>query len=112
MNNFPEKTCDLDRLIRHPNLVNAAINGTKTQQRRDGVYGYPGEYFSLQGVEFEITDLARQTIADMTDADAQAEGFDSIDGYRDFILSLHHSMTWNPNGKMWVHSFKRCQPPT
>ncbi|MDX8408778.1 MAG: ASCH domain-containing protein [Mariprofundales bacterium] len=108
MNNFPDKTCDIDRLIRHPKLVTAAIEGRKTQQRRDGVYGYPSERFTLQGVEFEITNLARQTIADMRDADAQAEGFDSLNGYRDFILSMHHSMTWNPAGQMWVHSFQRC----
>jgi len=107
MNNYPDKTCDLDRLLRHPDLVAAALDGRKTEQRRDGIYGYPGDSFMIQGIPFEITALERQTIADMGDEDARAEGFDNLEGYRDFILSLHHSMTWNPDSKMWVHHFKR-----
>jgi hypothetical protein len=45
MNAFPEKTCSIDRLITHPKLVAATIAGVKTQQRRNGVYGWPGETF-------------------------------------------------------------------
>jgi len=48
MNDYPEKTCEIDRLVTHPKLVAKALRGEKTQQRRAGVYGYPGETFELE----------------------------------------------------------------
>lgn len=52
MTDYPEKTCSIERLVTHARLVDAALSGSKTQQRRDGVYGYPGEQFELGGVTF------------------------------------------------------------
>jgi len=49
MSEFPEKTCDITRLVTHPKLVEAVLAGRKTQQRRDGVYAYPNETFELEG---------------------------------------------------------------
>jgi hypothetical protein len=105
---YPEKTCSIDRLVRHPRLVEAAIKGEKTEQRRDGIYAYPGETFELQGVSFTCTDLIRQRLGDMSDSDAQAEGYDSLDAYRDLILSMHKGMTWNEDALVWLHRFRRC----
>jgi hypothetical protein len=107
MNSYPEKTCDIERLIRHPRLVQAVISGQKTQQRRNGVYAYPGEVFNLEGIEFEITSLEQHKISDMTDQDAQAEGFPNLAMYKDLILKMHASMEWNEDALVWVHSFKR-----
>ncbi len=45
MTTYPERTCSIERLVTHPKLVAAAKAGTKTQQRRDGIYGFPGEVF-------------------------------------------------------------------
>lgn len=55
MTDYPEKSCEIDRLVRHPKLIEAAISGQKTQQRRDGVYAYPEETFELDGVPFIAT---------------------------------------------------------
>lgn len=104
---FPKKTCDLDRLIRHPKLVAAALSGQKTQQRRDGLYAYPGEKFTLEGVEFTVTSVERQRIGDMTDLDAQAEGYPNLAMYKDLILKMHANMEWNDDGLVWVHSFQK-----
>jgi hypothetical protein len=46
----------------------------------------------------------------MTDADAQAEGYPNLDVYKNMILSMHANMTWNDDGLVWVHHFKRQQP--
>ena len=105
---YPEKTCSIDRLVRHPRLVEAALNGVKTEQRRDGIYAYPGETFELQGVPFVCTDLIRQRLGDMGDAGASAEGYASLDAYRDLILSMHKGMTWNDDALVWLHRFRRC----
>lgn len=110
MNEYPQKTCEIDRLVRHPKLVAAALSGQKTQQRRDGLYAYPGETFVLEDVEFVVTDVDRQRIGDMTDEDALAEGYPSLAMYKDMILKMHANMEWNEDGLVWVHRFKRQQP--
>jgi N4-acetylcytidine amidohydrolase len=104
---FPEKTCSIERLITHPKLVAAAIAGTKTQQRRHGAYGWPGETFQLGETLFVITDLQRQRLGDMTEEHAKAEGYESLDVYKDIILKMHVGMVWNSDGMAWVHSFVR-----
>lgn len=107
MTPFPEKTCDIDRLIRLPKLVEAAISGQKTQQRRDGVYAYPGETFELEGTPFIVTALERKSLGEMSEEDAQAEGYPDLNAYRELILKMHPGMTWNNDHLVWVHCFKR-----
>ena len=107
MNNYPEKTCTIDRLIRQPRLKKAAIEGNKIQQRRDGLYAYPGDTFELDGVPFIVTFVEHKTLAEMTDNDAKAEGYPNLDDYKNLILKMHKGMTWNQNHKVWVHHFKR-----
>ncbi|MFZ2450660.1 MAG: ASCH domain-containing protein [Methylovulum miyakonense] len=105
MENLPEKTCSIERLVTQPRLVAAAKEGTKTQQRRDGVYGWVGESFELDGITFVVTGLSRQRLGDMTDEDARAEGFPGLAMYKDIILKMHTGMTWEEDHLVWVHSF-------
>ena len=104
---YPAKTCEIDRLVTHPKLVEATLAGTKTEQRRDGIYEYPGETFELEGIEFTVTGLDRKTLGDMTDADAQAEGYPNMEMYKALILRMHVGMEWNQDHKVWVHKFSR-----
>jgi hypothetical protein len=103
---YPEKTCSIERLVTHAKLVEATLAGRKTQQRRNGVYGYPNETFDLEGTTFVVTELYPQRLGDMTDADAQAEGYPSLAMYRDLILRMHSGMEWNDDDSAWVHCFK------
>ena len=64
-NDYPEKTCSIDRLVRNKRLVDAALDGRKTEQRRDGVYGYPGETFELAGQSFEMTGLTHERLGEL-----------------------------------------------
>jgi len=105
MEAYPKKTCSIDRLVTHPKLVAAAKAGMKTQQRRDGVYGLPGETFDLEGITFVVTNLTRQRLGDMTDEHAQAEGYPNLEIYKDIILKMHSGMTWNTDSLVWVHTF-------
>jgi hypothetical protein len=106
-NDYPEKTCTIDRLVRHKKLVEAALEGKKTEQRRDGVYGYPGETFELDGQPFEITGLTHDRLGDMGEVEANAEGYESLDAYRDLILRMHRGMEWDLEHLVWVHRFRR-----
>lgn len=107
MSDYPEKTCEIGNLVRHPKLVAAARAGQKTQQRRDGVYAYPGETFELEGDTFDVTSLERQRLGDMSDSDAHAEGYPTLEAYKQVILSMHVGMTWNEGDLVWVHNFKK-----
>jgi N4-acetylcytidine amidohydrolase len=107
MNEYPKKTCEIDRLVRNPKSVEQALAGIKTQQRRDGVYGYPGENFELKGAKFIITDLVRQPLGDMREEDAISEGYENLEAYKAVILSMHHGMTWDESHLVWVHHFKK-----
>jgi len=110
MADYPEKTCTIDTLVTQPRLVKLALSGDKTQQRRNGVYAYPGETFELQGVTFEVTALEKQRLGDMSDADAKAEGFPDLEAYKNIILKMHKGMGWNDNAQVWLHVFGRRDP--
>lgn len=105
--NYPARTCEITRLVTHPKLVAATIAGAKTQQRRDGLYAYPNETFELEGITFVVTSVERQRLGDMTDADAQAEGYPNLEMYQQIILKMHANMTWDADSLVWVHTFKR-----
>lgn len=104
---YPPKTCDIDRLVTHQRLVDAAVAERKTQQRRNGVYGYPGETFLLGADTFVITGLERQSLGEMTEDDARAEGFPDLQTYKQLIISMHAGMDWNDAHQVWVHSFEK-----
>ena len=104
---YPEKTCTIDRLVRHKRLVEAAIEGRKTEQRRDGIYAYPGETFELEGTKFEVVGLTHDRLGDMAEADANAEGYATLADYRDLILRMHRGMEWDVEHRVWVHRFRR-----
>ncbi|HGY91779.1 MAG TPA: ASCH domain-containing protein [Planctomycetes bacterium] len=106
MSEYPEKTCTIDRLVTHARLVEAALAGRKTQQRRNGVYGYPGEEFQLEDKTFRIVGLRHESLGDMTDDDARAEGYPSRDVYLELIQKMHGGMDIDLNGKVWVHEFE------
>jgi len=106
---FPEKTCSIDRLVTHPKLVAATLDGSKTQQRRAGVYGYPGETFTLEGIEFEITGLRTERWGDITEENAQREGYPNLQMYRALIERMHQGMEWDQNQPVWVHDFRKIK---
>ena len=106
MADYPEKTCEIDRLVSQARLVDAALAGRKTEQRRDGVYAHPGETFELEGTVFEVVSVVRERLGDMGEAEAQAEGFQSLKQYRDLILRMHRGMEWDEDHLVWVHRFR------
>lgn len=104
---YPEKTCSIDRLVTHEKLVSAAVSGAKTQQRRAGVYGYPREKFLLDGSEFEITGLRTERWGDITEEDAQKEGYPNLQMYQALIERMHQGMEWDQDQPVWVHDFQK-----
>lgn len=109
MSTYPEKTCTIDKLVTNKTMVKLALSGEKTRQGRNGIYAYPGEEFELEGIRFRVTGLRQERLGDLDDAAAQAEGYESLQAYKNLILSMHKGMEWNKNALVWVHRFERLR---
>jgi hypothetical protein len=52
--------------------------------------------------------IERQRLGDMTDADARAEGYADFEKHKQIVPRMHANMTWNDDGVVWIHTFKRA----
>jgi hypothetical protein len=104
---LPPKTCTIDRLVTRPEDVTKMVSGEKTAQRRNGRYADIGETWELSGSTFQVDAVYAQPLGEITDEQAIAEGYDSLDAYREGILAMHAGMPWIPQARVWVHEFSR-----
>jgi hypothetical protein len=104
-NTLPPKTCSVDRLVTMPSDVELVIAGKKTATRRNGRYADVGEIMELNGHKFTVDKVYTQTLGELTDEHAKQEGFESVDAYKEAILSYHPGMPWLPHMQVWVHEF-------
>lgn len=102
---LPPKTCTIDRLVTIFEDVERVIQGKKISTRRNGRYADPGEVMELVGHKFEVHQVYQQKLGEMSDQDAQAEGFSDMEAYKAHILSIHPKMPWIPQASVWVHEF-------
>jgi len=103
---LPPKTCTVEKLVTKESEVQKVLAGTKTATRRNGRYADPGETMTLQGRDFVIERVYRQTLGELTDDHARQEGYGSVEEYKQAILSYHRGMPWLPHMKVWVHEFR------
>ncbi|MBC7544038.1 MAG: ASCH domain-containing protein [Candidatus Sericytochromatia bacterium] len=104
---LPPKTCTIDRLVTRPEDVTKMLAGEKTAQRRNGRYADIGETWELAGKTFCVDAVYAQPLGEITDDQAEAEGYASLDDYREAILAMHAGMPWIPQARVWVHEFRR-----
>ena len=102
---IPKKTCSIDKLVTIPADVDKVIDGQKTATRRNGVYADIGEVMELKGHQFQVERIYPQYLGDMTDSDAQKEGHQDLEAYKQSILDIHPGMKWVPKMKVWVHEY-------
>lgn len=103
---LPPKTCTIERLVTKEDDIEKVIRGLKTATRRNGRYADIGEIMELQGHKFEVHKVYQQSLGELTEEDVQSEGFDSLEDYKNYILSMHAGMPWLPHMKVWVHEFR------
>ncbi|WP_409304193.1 ASCH domain-containing protein [Peribacillus sp. SCS-155] len=104
-NTLPPKTCTIDRLITKPEDVEKVLEGRKTATRRNGRYADAGEILLLEDKIFKVDRVYSQTLGELNDEHARQEGFQSVEEYKETILSYHPGMPWLPTMKVWVHEF-------
>jgi len=102
---LPPKTCSVDRLVTQEAEIVKVLAGQKTACRRNGRYADIDETLELQGHKFRISNVYQQSLGELTEADAQAEGFTTVEAYKESILAFHPGMPWLPQMKVWVHEF-------
>lgn len=108
-NELPPKTCSIDRLVTVKSDVQKVLEGKKTATRRNGRYADVGEIMTLEGQDFVIERVYAQSLGDLSDEHARQEGFDSLEDYKQSILSMHPGMPWLPQMRVWVHEFQAVQ---
>ncbi|WP_425453953.1 ASCH domain-containing protein [Paenibacillus flagellatus] len=101
------KTCSIERLVTVRADVDKVVAGVKTAARRNGRYADPGEVMEMDGHRFVVERVYRQSLGDMTDEHARQEGFDTLERYKEYIVSMHRGMKWLPHMNVWVHEFKK-----
>ncbi|WP_174616158.1 ASCH domain-containing protein [Virgibacillus ihumii] len=105
MENVPEKTCTIDKLVTIQEEIDKVLAGKKTASRRNGIYANVGEIMELQDKKFKIDDVYPQYLGDITDKDAMKEGYDDLKSYQQAILNIHPGMRWSPKMRVWVHEY-------
>jgi N4-acetylcytidine amidohydrolase len=108
-NQLPPKTCSIERLVTMPSDVQMVLEGKKTATRRNGRYADVGEVMTLEGKKFVVNRVYSQSLGELTDEHARQEGFDTVEEYRDSILSYHPGMPWLPQMRVWVHEFSSVE---
>jgi N4-acetylcytidine amidohydrolase len=107
-NELPPKTCSVDRLVTVKEDVQKVLEGKKTATRRNGRYADVGEVMTLEGQDFVVERVYSQSLGELTDEDARQEGFESLEDYKQSILSIHPGMPWVPQMRVWVHEFRKA----
>ena len=108
-NELPPKTCSVDRLVTVKEDVQKVLEGKKTATRRNGRYADVGEVMTLEGQDFVVERVYSQSLGELTDEDARQEGFESLEDYKQSILSMHPGMPWLPQMRVWVHEFRKAE---
>lgn len=104
-NELPPKTCSIERLVTKKQDVGKVVAGMKTATRRNGRYADIGEIMVLEGKNFRVDSVYEQSLGELTTENAKQEGYESVEEYKQSILSLHPGMPWLPQMKVWVHEF-------
>jgi N4-acetylcytidine amidohydrolase len=104
-NELPPKTCSVDRLVTMEEDVNKVLEGKKTATRRNGRYADVGEIMELKDKKFRVDRVFSQALGELTDEHAKQEGYDTVEEYKQSILSYHPGMPWLPHMRVWVHEF-------
>lgn len=99
---------DADVLLPNDRVKQLALDGDIAQIHRGDSYAEAGDGFEIEGTSFEVTDVTRRTLGDLTDEDARAEGSADLDAYRDRLERAHgDGFEWDDSAEVVRHRFER-----
>jgi hypothetical protein len=96
---------DAETLLPNEHVMQAVGNGEMTQMHRGQAYADVGDTFTVDGLEFEITEVEERQLGDLTDEDARAEGSQDLDAYRERLDRAHEHFEWDDAADVVRHRF-------
>jgi len=100
---------DADRLLPNDRVQQSVLNGDVTQLTRgaSNQYANEGDTFDIDDTTFAVTDVERRTLGSFTDADAQREGSESLDAYKQRMQRVHPgSFEWDDTSEVLTYRFR------
>ncbi|WP_135365994.1 ASCH domain-containing protein [Halosimplex halophilum] len=97
---------DAGELLPNEHVQRMAAAGEVTQLHRGHRYADEGDTFEVDGTTFEVTDVTRRTLGDLTDEDAQREGSEDLAAYRERLKRVHDSFEWDDDSEVVRHRFE------
>jgi len=97
---------DAGELLPNDRVQQMAAEGRVSQLHRGHQYAEEGDTFEIDGATFEVTDVTRRTLGDLTDEDAQREGSADLDAYRERLKRVHGSFEWDDDSEVVRHRFE------
>ncbi|MDQ2054355.1 ASCH domain-containing protein [Halobellus sp. H-GB7] len=94
---------DAGDLLPNDRVQQSVLNGDVTQLTRGASNRYASE-----GDTFEVTSVERRTLGDFTDADAQREGSESLEAYKQRMKRVHPGdFEWDDSDEVLTYQFER-----
>jgi hypothetical protein len=98
-------------------LLDLVLSGVKTQTRRlhkrvlrEGrIYTLKRNWSESTGKHIKITRVTHQRLGDVSEEEADKEGFSSIDEFRSAWIRINGS--WDPDMVVTVYDFELTEPP-
>ena len=96
---------DAGEVLPNEHVQRMAAAGQITQMHRGHEYAQEGDTFDIEGRTFEVTDVTHRTLGDLTDEDAQREGSEDLEAYRERLNRVHDTFEWDDDSDVVRHRF-------
>ncbi|WP_123536171.1 ASCH domain-containing protein [Halosimplex salinum] len=97
---------DAGEILPNGHVQQMAADGEVTQMHRGHRYADEGDTFEIDGQTFEVTDVTRRTLGDLTDEDARREGSTDLDAYQERLNRVHDEFEWDDDSEVVRHRFE------
>jgi hypothetical protein len=96
---------EADDLLPAQRLRDAVKEGEITQIHRGDRHADEGDTFVVDGEEYELTEVRKRRLGELTDEDARAEGSQTLEAYKKRIEETHGT-TWDDDSTAYLHDFE------
>jgi hypothetical protein len=103
---------DADAILPNDRVQQSVAAGEITQLTRGASnrYASEGDTFEIDGEAFAVATVERRTLGDFTDADAQREGSESLDAYKQRMKRVHpEGFTWDDTEEVLTYRFEQVE---
>jgi Ran GTPase-activating protein (RanGAP) involved in mRNA processing and transport len=100
---------DADTVLPAPHIRQAVTAGRVSQLHRGNPYAEEGDTFDIDGETFEVVEVTERKLGDLTDEDAQAEGSEDLEAYRERLNHAHDNFEWDDDATVYRHRFERVE---